>query len=171
MECRDTAYASYHEVLCCGSRHLDNNARNAKLTREQAVLNLRSLARRVERTNVLLIARLCAIEFLAWSRLRNPLTEYDAAFEYESVSNFTDAAQTNDNFVSTPTKDDGDDELYGILYRLCGDQGPLLSAARIAFLNGVILRNASDVNPISDLHVCLYFCTLFCVLCLFLFFD
>lgn len=133
--CRRDALEQYHAAMCAG----DDSGRAA------LVAQLDKLASDTDRTNVLLIARLLARSLQALHTGRA-----------ETVD---DALQPLDNFVYYVAPGAGDYKLQGMLTELLVAYDPraaeMCTIDWIRRINGILLSNSSELNPVTMLHLLL----------------
>lgn len=143
--CRDSAFAAYHRALCVAG---DENFDEPTIKSRQTTLErLFSLAKQHRRTNLLVIARMLANECLKVTR---------------GGVNLLAAKREFNNFVWFNAVDGGDEEFATLLRQLCAYLFDDVSVAesivnveRVRRLNGVLLRNASTVRPVSEAAIAL----------------
>jgi tetratricopeptide (TPR) repeat protein len=133
--CRRDALDQYHAAMCAN----DDGERAA------LVAELEKLASDTDRTNVLLIARLLARSLQALHAGRAETIE--------------DALQSLDNFVFYAAPGAGDYRLQEILTKLLlpfdSRAAEMCTIEWIRRINGILLSNSSELNPVTMLHLLL----------------
>jgi tetratricopeptide (TPR) repeat protein len=133
--CRRDAIDQYHAAMCAG----DDSERAA------LVAQLDKLASDTDRTNILLIARLLARSLQALHSGR--------------VETVEDALQSLDNFVFYVAPGAGDYKLQEMLVKLlqpCDARAlDMCTIDWIRRINGILLSNSSELNPVTMLHLLL----------------
>ena len=156
VQCRDAAAHAYHAALCEGAC-VDDEARRE---RRDALAQLASLSRTSQRNNLLLIARMLAREALARKRQRKLNDDNDDNeddnFDDSDDNNICIERQQHDNFAWYLAGDERSDaEFVRLMSVLLGDRHTTALLRRARRFDGAIRRNASELAPVSDLHLLL----------------
>jgi hypothetical protein len=151
LECKDAAWKEYHELLCPKSGESDENLHPFVLLERLAMVQ--------KRTNPLLIARMLALvvqqirKHYKKEEEQSVLLLIEHSFDIFQRFIFNEEAHERDTLTIELIKEaifmhvtDIPEDVKNII------EQQLFNISIYRSLNGLILRNASTVNPITDIH-------------------
>eukprot|EP01097_Dermamoeba_algensis_P008772 TRINITY_DN5967_c0_g1_i1.p1 TRINITY_DN5967_c0_g1~~TRINITY_DN5967_c0_g1_i1.p1 ORF type:complete len:328 (+),score=62.61 TRINITY_DN5967_c0_g1_i1:673-1656(+) len=144
-QCRAKAFRAYHKVIC------------PKAESDHSYRKIYDLARKMKRTNPLLIMRMFAVVAQKLQEWRDDEQNGEKDNDDQQAELVMESFQQFSNFVANEEKSDGDDlflQLFVTLFNRI--ESPyfrnLLNISTYRRLNGSLLRNASKINPVSPFH-------------------